>query len=208
MRPPGAPFSSGAIGAFLSIARPLLKPKSLLSSPICQAFRRRSRGRGVGFLGPRRGGQKRAILHLYEENMYNPWRRPSSKSRREMLCSDKRIRGKSMYINDISRQQFSKIASRRFESRMTLTGQGLVLGAWRRWTAKPFRSRRNKNGFGRFFRSPTGEDFAGGIRLLAPCGETLERRRQVSRCDSSGADGLAGYRRGRRLPPGAGGGAA
>jgi hypothetical protein len=34
-----------------------------------------------------------------------------------------------MYINDISRQQFSKIASRRFESRMTLTGQGLVLGA-------------------------------------------------------------------------------
>ncbi len=34
-----------------------------------------------------------------------------------------------MYINDISRQQFSKIASRGFQGRMTLTGQGLVLGA-------------------------------------------------------------------------------
>src|ERR1700675_4931733 len=46
-----------------------------------------------------------------------------------MLCSDKRIRGKSMYVNDISRQQFSKIASRRFQDRMTLTERGLVLGA-------------------------------------------------------------------------------
>ncbi|MFZ0494525.1 MAG: hypothetical protein WBE80_04820 [Methylocella sp.] len=34
-----------------------------------------------------------------------------------------------MHINDFSRQQFSKIASRRFRGRMTLTGQGLVLGA-------------------------------------------------------------------------------
>jgi hypothetical protein len=46
-----------------------------------------------------------------------------------MLCSDKRIRGKPIQLNDISRQQFSKIASRRFQGRMTLTGQGLVLGA-------------------------------------------------------------------------------
>ena len=34
-----------------------------------------------------------------------------------------------MYINGISRQQFSKIASRGLAGRMTLTGQGLVLGA-------------------------------------------------------------------------------
>jgi hypothetical protein len=34
-----------------------------------------------------------------------------------------------VHIKDISCQQFSKIASRRFESRMTLTGRGLVLGA-------------------------------------------------------------------------------
>jgi hypothetical protein len=47
----------------------------------------------------------------------------------EMPCSDIRIRGKSVHVNDISRQQFSKIASRRFQRRMTLTGQGLVLGA-------------------------------------------------------------------------------
>jgi hypothetical protein len=46
-----------------------------------------------------------------------------------MLRSDKCIRGKSMHINDISRQQFSKIASRGLAGRMTLTGQGLVLGA-------------------------------------------------------------------------------
>src|SRR5580692_4244574 len=47
----------------------------------------------------------------------------------EMPCSDIRIRGKSVHVNDISRQQFSKIASRRFQRRITLTGQGLVLGA-------------------------------------------------------------------------------
>jgi hypothetical protein len=47
----------------------------------------------------------------------------------EMLCSDKRIRGNSMYITDISRQQFSKFASRGIASRMTLTERGLVLGA-------------------------------------------------------------------------------
>jgi hypothetical protein len=35
-----------------------------------------------------------------------------------MLCSDKRIRGKSMHINDISRQQFSKIASPGFAGRI------------------------------------------------------------------------------------------
>ena len=46
-----------------------------------------------------------------------------------MLCPDIRIRGKSMHVNDISRQQFSKIASHGFQGRMTLTGQGLVLGA-------------------------------------------------------------------------------
>jgi hypothetical protein len=46
-----------------------------------------------------------------------------------MLCSDNRIRGKSMHVNDISRQQFSKIASRGFQGRMALTRQGLVLGA-------------------------------------------------------------------------------
>ncbi len=34
-----------------------------------------------------------------------------------------------MHGNDISRQQFRKIASRGFAGRMTLTGQGLVLGA-------------------------------------------------------------------------------
>ncbi len=34
-----------------------------------------------------------------------------------------------MHVNDISRQQFSKIASRHFQRRITLTGQGLVLGA-------------------------------------------------------------------------------
>jgi hypothetical protein len=34
-----------------------------------------------------------------------------------------------MHANGISRQQFSKIASRSFQGRMTLTGQGLVLGA-------------------------------------------------------------------------------
>ncbi|MFZ0509918.1 MAG: hypothetical protein WAM29_18090 [Methylocella sp.] len=34
-----------------------------------------------------------------------------------------------MQLNDISRQQFSKIASRGFAGQMTLTGQGLVLGA-------------------------------------------------------------------------------
>jgi hypothetical protein len=34
-----------------------------------------------------------------------------------------------MHVNDISRQQFSKIASRGFQGRMTLTGQGLVHGA-------------------------------------------------------------------------------
>jgi hypothetical protein len=34
-----------------------------------------------------------------------------------------------MHVNDISRQQFSKIASRRFAGQMTLTGRGLVLGA-------------------------------------------------------------------------------
>src|ERR1700730_4311562 len=54
---------------------------------------------------------------------------PSSESRIEMLCLDNRIRGKSMHINDISRQQFSKIASRRFQGRMTLTGRGLILSA-------------------------------------------------------------------------------
>jgi hypothetical protein len=47
----------------------------------------------------------------------------------EMLCSDKRIRGKSMQLNDISRQQFSKIASRGLTGRMTLTDRGLGLGA-------------------------------------------------------------------------------
>ena len=76
-----------------------------------------------------------------------------------MLCSDNRIRGKSMHGNDISRQQFSKIASRGFAGRMTLTGQGLVLGAGTllaNWTAKPFQSRRIKSGFGRSFRLPTG----------------------------------------------------
>jgi hypothetical protein len=46
-----------------------------------------------------------------------------------MLSSDNRIRGKSMHVADISRQQFSKMASRRFQGRMTLTGQGLALGA-------------------------------------------------------------------------------
>jgi hypothetical protein len=45
-----------------------------------------------------------------------------------MLCSDKHIRGKSMHVNEISRQQFSKFASRGFQGRMTSTGQGLVLG--------------------------------------------------------------------------------
>jgi hypothetical protein len=44
-----------------------------------------------------------------------------------------------------------------------------------------------------------GGDFAGGIRFLAPRGKTLARRRQESRRDLSGADGLAGHRRGRRL---------
>jgi hypothetical protein len=34
-----------------------------------------------------------------------------------------------MHVNDISRQQFSKIASRGFAGRMTLTERGLVLGA-------------------------------------------------------------------------------
>ncbi len=34
-----------------------------------------------------------------------------------------------MLVNDISRRQFSKIASRGFAGRMTLTGQKLVLGA-------------------------------------------------------------------------------
>jgi hypothetical protein len=34
-----------------------------------------------------------------------------------------------MHVNDISRQQFSKIASRGFQGRMALTRQGLVLGA-------------------------------------------------------------------------------
>ncbi|HXN88700.1 MAG TPA: hypothetical protein VN890_05020 [Methylocella sp.] len=34
-----------------------------------------------------------------------------------------------MHVNDISRQQFSKIASRGFRGRMTLADQGLVLGA-------------------------------------------------------------------------------
>jgi len=34
-----------------------------------------------------------------------------------------------MHVNDISRQQFSKIASRGLAGRMTLTGQGFVLGA-------------------------------------------------------------------------------
>jgi len=34
-----------------------------------------------------------------------------------------------MLVNDISGQQFSKIASGGFQDRMTLTGQGLVLGA-------------------------------------------------------------------------------
>jgi hypothetical protein len=53
----------------------------------------------------------------------------------EMLCSDIRIREKSMHVNDISRQQFSKIASRHFQRRITLTGQGLVLGAGT-WLAK------------------------------------------------------------------------
>jgi hypothetical protein len=46
-----------------------------------------------------------------------------------MLCSDNRIRGKSMHVNDVSRQQFRKFAPRGFQGRMTLTGQGLVLGA-------------------------------------------------------------------------------
>jgi hypothetical protein len=46
-----------------------------------------------------------------------------------MLCSDKRIRGKSMHVNEISRQQFSKFASRNFQGRMVLTERGLVLGA-------------------------------------------------------------------------------
>ncbi len=46
-----------------------------------------------------------------------------------MLCLDNRIRGKSMHVTGISRQQFSKFASRGFHGQMTLTGQGLVLGA-------------------------------------------------------------------------------
>jgi hypothetical protein len=46
-----------------------------------------------------------------------------------MLCWDKRIRGKSMHVNEISRQQFSKFASRGFQGRMVLTERGLVLGA-------------------------------------------------------------------------------
>jgi len=46
-----------------------------------------------------------------------------------MLCSDNRIRGESLQVNYISRQQFSKIASRRFQGRMTLTERGLIFGA-------------------------------------------------------------------------------
>ena len=34
-----------------------------------------------------------------------------------------------MYVTDVSRQQFSKFASRGLAGRTTLTGQGLVLGA-------------------------------------------------------------------------------
>jgi hypothetical protein len=45
-----------------------------------------------------------------------------------MLCSDKPIRRKSVHINEISRQQFRRFAWRGFAGRMTLTGQGLVLG--------------------------------------------------------------------------------
>ena len=66
-----------------------------------------------------------------------------------MLCSDNRIRGKSMRGTDSSRQQFSKIASRGFQGRMTLTGQGLVLGAGTllaKLDDKPFQSRPIRSG--------------------------------------------------------------
>ena len=59
----------------------------------------------------------------------------------------KRIRGKSMYVTDVSRQQFSRFASRGLAGRTTLTGQGLVLApkpCWRNWTASP--SRRGRTG--------------------------------------------------------------
>jgi hypothetical protein len=49
---------------------------------------------------------------------------------------------------------------------MTLTGQGLVLGAGTmvaKLMTKPFRSRRIKSGFGRFFRSPTGMRFSQAV---------------------------------------------
>ncbi len=38
-----------------------------------------------------------------------------------------------MHVNDISRQQFSKFASRGFQGRMTLMERGLVLGAGTSW---------------------------------------------------------------------------
>jgi len=65
-----------------------------------------------------------------------------------------------MHMNDISRQKFSKIASRRFQGRMTLTGQGLVLGAGTMLAklddkALPIGAEQ-ESGFGRSFRSPTG----------------------------------------------------
>ena len=54
-----------------------------------------------------------------------------------------------MYVTDVSRQQFSKFASRGLAGRTTLTGQGSFLApkpCWRNWTAKPFPSRPNRSG--------------------------------------------------------------
>ncbi len=128
-----------------------------------------------------------------------------------MLCSDNRIRGKSMYINDISRQQFSKIASRGFAGRMTLTGRGLVLGAGTllaKFNGKPLPIAAEQERIWTLLSVAYGHGIAAcGLGIAPPRGKTLARRRQMSRRDSSGADGLAGHRRGRRLSPGAGGGA-
>jgi hypothetical protein len=55
-----------------------------------------------------------------------------------------------MHINDISRQQFSKIATRGLRGRMTLTGEGSLSApepCWPNWTTKPLHSKRNKSVF-------------------------------------------------------------
>jgi hypothetical protein len=55
--------------------------------------------------------------------------KPIFKIKDRNTCSDNRIRGKSMHVNDISLQQFRKISSRRFQRRMTFAERGLDLGA-------------------------------------------------------------------------------